>query len=110
MPGTRSTSCSAEAGDGAVTFAELHDRLGAAGVEVGIAVDDGGRLAVMLDSGERSIRYPAAGDLDRAAREIILSGRLREELGHIDAHGRDRHARGDWPEFIALWPLDERNT
>ena len=87
-----------------MTYPELHDRLIAAGVDVGIAVDRD-RLVITLASGRRSIRYPVSHDVDAAAREIVLSGRLRQLLGPCDAMGRDRHVCGSWPEFVELWPM-----
>jgi hypothetical protein len=85
-----------------VTFAELFDRMSSAGVSVGIDLDAGEGLVITLDaaSSGRSIRYPVAGHVDRAAREIILSGGLRELLGAADGS----HVRGSWPEFLGLWP------
>ena len=91
-----------------MTFTELYDRMGSAGIAVGVASDDG-QLAITLDDGRRSIRYPVRGGIHHAAAEIVLSGRLRQLLGPRDVRRGAVKCVGSWPEFLALWPLEHRD-
>ena len=83
-----------------MSFDELYDRMTAAGISVGVASDRGGLAITLADGRGRLIRYGAPRGLDRAAAEIVLSGRLRQMLGPRDG----RQCVGSWPEFVALWP------
>jgi hypothetical protein len=83
-----------------VTFAEMHDALTRAGLEVGVALR-GGRHAITVDGGAgRRVALTVEGGFDRTAAVLVASMRLREALGPMpELRGRDREVIGRWPEF-----------
>ena len=85
----------------AITFAELHDRMTVAGVEVGVE-RAGASLAITLvdPDGLRAIRFPVGRlGFDRAATALVLSVLLSEQTGTP----RPPALAGRWPEFRTLW-------
>jgi hypothetical protein len=94
------------------TFAQLVERLEAAGLHVGLELSDNGRHAITVvdPDATRSIRMPVSAGLDQAAAGMVLSGRLRESLGLDEPDHRHKeragHAIGRWPEFTDLWPKE----
>jgi hypothetical protein len=84
-----------------IRFAELVERLESAGLTVGLERRDGRHAITVADpDSHRAIRLPVHGCFDRAATQLVLSGRLRETLGAIDGP----FVRGPWPELLACWP------
>ena len=74
-----------------VTFRDLHDRLSASGIAVGIAADRRGHAIVLEDPDsvrEARMRVQGAA-FDRAATHLVISARLQELLG----------GGCDWPEL-----------
>jgi hypothetical protein len=74
-----------------VTFRDLHDRLTARGITVGVDVDRRGHAIVLEDPDSlraARMRVPDAG-FDRAATKLVVSARLQELLC----------GGCDWPEL-----------
>jgi hypothetical protein len=85
-----------------VTFAQLADHLEAAGIEVGVALTDGGHELVLRD-GDRALRFAVTGSFDAAATVLTLSASLQIQLVPQTPAGQVRSAAYDWPELHDLW-------
>ena len=83
-----------------MTFAEMHDALTSAGLDVGVALR-GGRHAITVDGGAgRHVALAVDRGFDRTAAILVASMRLREALGSLPELRRpDREVIGRWPEF-----------
>lgn len=88
----------------AISFSDLHDRLAAAGIAVGVERAGRGHVITLEDPDSvRAIRFPVMGArFDRAAAALVASARLREHLGTAAiAYGSVR-VSGRWPELAEL--------
>lgn len=87
-----------------ISFRDLHDRLTAAGIAVGVERHRGGHAITLIDPDSlRSIRFPVpAAGFDRAATALVASAGLRDHLGTgAIRHGGFR-VEGEWPELTGL--------
>ncbi|HEY3187442.1 MAG TPA: hypothetical protein VGJ70_08200, partial [Solirubrobacteraceae bacterium] len=86
-----------------MTFAQMHDALTRAGLEVGVALR-GGRHAITVDGGAgRRVALAVDGGFDRTAAVLVASMRLREHLGPMpEICVPDAEVRGRWPEFLEI--------
>ena len=87
-----------------ISFAELHDRLSAAGFEVGVERFGRAHAITIVDPDSlRMIRFPVRGaGFDRAATALVQSARLRETLGTAAIRYGSVRVEGRWPELAAL--------
>jgi hypothetical protein len=87
-----------------ISFSDLHDRLAAAGLAVGVERSGRGHVITIVDPDSlREIRFPVAGAaFDRAAGALAASARLREHLGTPPIREGAVRVTGRWPELAAL--------
>ena len=87
-----------------ISFAELHDRLSAAGIAVGVEQVGRAHAITIVDPDSlRTIRFPVRGAaFDRAAGALVASARLREQLGTGAIRYGSVRVEGRWPELAAL--------
>ncbi len=87
-----------------MTFAELHDRLSAAGFIVGVEQTGRSHANTIEDPDSlRTIRFPVRhAGFDRAATALVQSARLREQLGTGAIRYGGVRVEGRWPELAAL--------
>jgi hypothetical protein len=83
-----------------MTFADLHDELTAAGLRVGVELQNGGHAVTVDDGASRRIALAVRGNFDRTAGVLHASMRLRACLAPLpDLRAPGREVRGEWPEF-----------
>ncbi len=87
-----------------ISFADLHDRLTAAGMTVGVEHAGRSHVITIADPDSlRAIRFPVRGaGFDRAAAALVASARLREQLGTGAIRYGGVRVEGRWPELAAL--------
>lgn len=87
-----------------ISFADLHDRLTAAGIAVGIERCGRSHVITLEDPDSlRAIRFPVRGaGFDKAAAALVASARLREHLGTGAIRYGTVRVEGRWPELADL--------
>jgi hypothetical protein len=87
-----------------ISFRDLHDRMRAAGIDVGIENGSRGHAITLVDPDSlRSIRFPVTGaGFDGAAAALVASAQLRELLRTPDIRHGGVRVQGAWPELAAL--------
>lgn len=87
-----------------ISFRDLHDRMSAAGIDVGIENGPRGHAITLVDPDSlRSIRFPVGGaGFDGAAAALVASAQLRELLCTPDIRDGAVRVEGAWPELARL--------